>query len=376
MSVNRRTLNEEENTMRLYRSLIEVLGAVLIGFLGSAVILGDAAKAQAPAPSLVQPWGLPPLPAEVGPVEKFADVSGTPQGQFLEGGSFDGQGNLWYVAIGSGWVSYLTPDGKVVPAFNCNPPPELGQTCEPQGTRWLDGKLYLTTRHRGILVYDPQTKELKSLVYTYRNQLFKGPNDLDFDAEGNLFFTDPWGTGPGPNLTDQTGAVYLYGRDGMLRKVMDSGLFPNGIAVSPDNNLLAVGDFRGGRIWYSTFQNGPTMGCPQCPKDPSHSTFSSVKAGTFVPGNGGPDGMHYDVKGNLWAALAGLGGIIQIDRRGIILGFVPIPNGDTATTNFAFGGQDNQYIYLEGATSGTFWRFKAPYPGLIGPAGVRLPAQQ
>jgi gluconolactonase len=55
---------------------------------------------------------------------------------------------------------------------------------------------------------------------------------------------------------------------------------------------------------------------------------------------------------------------------------VPIPNGDLATTNFAFGGPDNQYIYFEGATSGTFWRFKAPYPGLIGPGGVRLPAQQ
>jgi gluconolactonase len=180
---------------------------------------------------------------------------------------------------------------------------------------------------------------------------------------------------PRPNLTDQTGAVYLYSRDGMLRKVMDSGLFPNGIAVSPDDALLAVGDFRGGRIWYSTFQNGPTMGCPQCPKDPSHSTFSSVKAGTFMPGNGGPDGMHYDVRGNLWAALAGLGGIIQINPRGVILCFVPIPNNDTATTNFAFGGPDNQSIYLEGATSGTFWRFKAPYPGLIGPGGVRLPAQ-
>jgi gluconolactonase len=170
--------------------------------------------------------------------------------------------------------------------------------------------------------------------------------------------------------------VYLYSRDGMLRKVMDSGLFPNGIAVSPDDALLAVGDFRGGRVWYSTFQNGPTMGCPQCPKDPSHSTFSSVKAGTFMPGNGGPDGMHYDVRGNLWAALAGLGGIIQINPRGVILGFVPIPNNDAATTNFAFGGPDNQSIYLEGAISGTFWRFKAPYPGLIGPGGVRLPAQQ
>jgi gluconolactonase len=360
--------------LRVRRDLIESLAALIVLF-GAAVGSGGLAEAQAPAAGPIQPWGLPPLPAAVGPVEKFADVSGTPQGQFLEGGSVDAQGNLWFVAIGSGWVSYLTPDGKLVPVFNCNPPPELGQTCEPQGTRWLDGKLYLTTRHRGILVYDPQTKELKTLVYTYRNQLFKGPNDLDFDADGNLFFTDPWGTGPGPNLTDQTGAVYQYSRDGMLRKVMDSGLFPNGIAVSPDNTLLAVGDFRGGRIWYSTFQNGPTMGCPQCPKDPSHSTFSSVKAGTFIPGNGGPDGMHYDVRGNLWTALAGLGGIIQSDRRGIILGFVPIPNGDAATTNFAFGGPDNQYIYLEGATSGTFWRFKAPYPGLIGPGGVRLPAQ-
>src|SRR5215831_15905967 len=43
-----------------------------------------------------------------------------------------------------------------------------------------------------------------------------------------------------PNLTDQTGAVYLYSRDGMLRKVMDSGLFPNGIAVSADDTTLAA----------------------------------------------------------------------------------------------------------------------------------------
>ena len=40
----------------------------------------------------------------------------------------------------------------------------------------------------------------------------KGTNELDFDAEGNLFFTDPWGTGPGPNLTDQTNrSIYFEG---------------------------------------------------------------------------------------------------------------------------------------------------------------------
>ena len=71
-----------------------------------------------------------------------------------------------------------------------------------------------------------------------------------------------------------------------------------------------------------------------------------------------------------------VGGVLEINPRGIILGFVLIPNGDAATTNFAFGGPDNQYIYFEGAISGTFWRFKAPNPGLIGPNGVRLAAQQ
>jgi gluconolactonase len=360
-------------TSRLLRNL-----SISLICLGYALIApGTMARAQAPAANAapVQPWGLPPLPQGVGQVEKFADIHDTPQGRFLEGGAFDTQGNLWFVGIGSGWISYLTPDGKLVPVVNCNPPEEIGQTCEPQGTRWKDGKLYLTTRHRGILTYDPQTKKLETLVYTWRNQLFKGPNDLDFDAEGNLFFTDPWGTGPGPSLSDQAGAVYQYSKDGILRKVMDSGAFPNGIAVSPDNNVLAVGDCRQGRMWYGTFLTGPTLGNPGSKPDPLHLTFAGVKAGTYLPGNGCPDGLHYDVKGNLWISAFGLGGMLQVDPRGVIVGFVPIPNGDNTTTNFAFGGPDNRDIILMGANSGTFWRFKAPNPGLIGPGGTRLPAQ-
>ncbi len=119
--------------MRTRRILIVGLGIALLG------ICSGTAKAQAPAPASnagpIQPWGLPPLPPGVGPIEKFADISDTPQGKFLEGGAFDTEGNLWFVGIGSGWVSYLAPDGKLVPGFNCNPPADIGQTCEPQGTR-------------------------------------------------------------------------------------------------------------------------------------------------------------------------------------------------------------------------------------------------
>ena len=95
------------------RMCILILGALLAG-LGA---VGGPALAQAPAQPTnagpVQPWGLPPLPQGIGPVEKFADIGNTPQGKFLEGGAFDDQGNLWFVGIGTGWISYLKPDGTL-----------------------------------------------------------------------------------------------------------------------------------------------------------------------------------------------------------------------------------------------------------------------
>ena len=106
------------------------------------------------------------------------------------------------------------------------------------------------------MVYDPKTKKLSSLVATYRNQLFKGPNDLDFDAEGNLYFTDPWGTGAGPDAADRTGAVYQYSRQGVLRRVISTGEFPNGIAVSPDDGTLAVADYAANRMLSCPFSIG------------------------------------------------------------------------------------------------------------------------
>jgi hypothetical protein len=40
-----------------------------------------------------------------------------------------------------------------------------------------------------------------------------------------------------------------------------------------------------------------------CVKDPLNLTFSGVKAGTYLPGNTRPDGVHYDVHGNLWVGV-------------------------------------------------------------------------
>ncbi len=71
----------------------------------------------APSPEQVQPWGLPPPPPGIGPVSLFADIHEQPQGKFLEGGAFDNDGNFWFVAIGSGWVSYLQGHSVLITGF-------------------------------------------------------------------------------------------------------------------------------------------------------------------------------------------------------------------------------------------------------------------
>ena len=360
--------------MHMHGHLIQSLATALIGIFCVTVGLGGAAQAQ--TPTLVQPWGLPPLPPGVGPVEKFADVSGTPQGQFLEGGAFDTHGNLWFVAIGSGWVSYLTPDGTLVPGFNCNPPPELGQTCEPQGTRWLDGKLYVATRHRGILVYDPQTEGTEDPGLYLPQPAVQRAQRPRFRRRGEPLLHRPVGDRPGAEPDRPNGRRIPV----LARRDAAQG---HGQWLVPERHCGVAGQHpaRGRR-----FSRGPDLvqhvpkrsndGLPAMPEGPVTLDLQWGEGRDLSPGNGGPDGMHYDVRGHLWVAVAGLGGMVQVNPRGLILGFVPIPNDDAATTNFAFGGPDNQYIYVMGASTGTFWRFKAPYPGLIGPGGVRLPAQR
>jgi len=65
--------------MRIRRNVIQTLGILAIGLLCAIAGARESARAQAPAASPVQPWGLPPLPQGVGLVEKFADIHDTPQ---------------------------------------------------------------------------------------------------------------------------------------------------------------------------------------------------------------------------------------------------------------------------------------------------------
>ena len=267
-----------KSAMHMHGHLIQSLATALIGIFCVTVGLRRRRGPGADADPGAALGAAAIAPAGVGPGRKFADVGeGAPQGQFLEGGASTRTAICGSVAIGSGWVSSVTPDGELRPGQQLRPTARAGQTCEPQGARWLDGELYVATRHRGILVYDPQFQELKTPVDLYLPQpAVQRAQRPRFRHRGNLSSPTLCNASEGPNLTDQTGAVYQYSRDGMLRKVMDSGLFPNGIAVSPDDpSAPRSSNFRGPESGTARLQNGPTMGCPRFPKGaPSHSIFS------------------------------------------------------------------------------------------------------
>ena len=90
-----------------------------------------------------------------------------------------------------------------------------------------------------------------------------------------------------------------------------------------------------------------------------------TKAGLFTqlpcPG---PDGIAMDVKGNLSVAHPGLGIVWLFDKRGLPIGRVESCAGDRVL-NIAYGGPENDWLYITESVSGSVLRAKMPAPGVV-----------
>lgn len=276
-------------------------------------------------------------------------VDGPPQkwvqgGAFLEGPIMDKEGNLWVVNIATGWISKITPDGKWVDVFNSG-----GQ---PQGLEWgKDGRLYGVDRKTGVFVYDPKTKVLSDYVRYFQNENFHGPNDLIFDHEGGLYFTDPWGTSP----LNPRGCVYYVSPGGKeVRRIIDNLHFPNGIALSPDDSQLYIGECMINRV----------LTCPL--EKPGEINIGWSHVSTHLNGGLGPDGICIDENGNLYQAQSFGGRVVVINPNGFIIGSIELPVGEgTLTTNCCFGvGKDSNTLYITEAADNWIWKVPMKVRGL------------
>lgn len=180
-----------------------------------------------------------------------------------------------------------------------------------------DGGLYVTDEgHRAIL------RATASGDVSVHVRSPNGPNDLSFDGDGNLWFTDPWGS----SLDNAIGAVYaLRAATGVLDQIASGLAFPNGIVATSEQVIYS--ETRTGRLWRHQRLSGRRLGEAELFAELPHQESVDVQ---------GPDGMALDAHGNLYVAHFGSGCVRVFAPSGAALDPIPVPGQNP--TNLCFGG--------------------------------------
>jgi gluconolactonase len=175
------------------------------------------------------------------------------------------------------------------------------------------------------------------LATLYEGKRLNSPNDLVYDRQGALYFTDPPyglpGTfkDPGKELDFQ--GVYRVATDGKITLLTKELEAPNGLAFTPDYKTLYVANSQKEKpIWmaYAVKPDG-TLGAGRVFADASK---------LFQEGDGVPDGMKVDLKGNVFAT--GPGGVQVYSADGALLGRILT---GVPTANVAWG-EDGSTLFI------------------------------
>jgi gluconolactonase len=243
---------------------------------------------------------------------------------FLEGPSFDRQGNLYVVDI---------PSGRI---FRISPALEWAIVAEYDG--WpnglaihRDGSVWIADYRRGLLKLDPRSREVSPIKAHRNSESFRGLNDLTFGMDGSCYFTDQGQTG----LHDPTGRVYRYNTNGRLDLMVAGIPSPNGVALDAQGKALFVAVTRANQVW-----RGPILG---------DNAVSKIGAFRTFFGTSGPDGMAVDADNRLVVAHASLGGAFVLNAAGEVTHFIRSPAG-SAVTNAAYRPGTSKLVLTESET--------------------------
>jgi gluconolactonase len=272
---------------------------------------------------------------------KWLDKKGHPsKDSFLEGPSFDRAGNLYVVDIAHGRLFRVAPGGEWSLFAQYDG--------EPNGLAiHRDGRIFVADGVNGILAFDPASGRHEVIRGQSDKGPFKGPNDLTFARNGDLYFTDQGETG----YQDPTGCLYRIKADGgELQRILDYAPSPNGLVLTEDEHNVLLAVTRDNAIW----------------RVPMRASGETYKVGKFIQLSGslgsGPDGMAMDTEGGLLVAHAGFGTVWAFDRFGEPTLRIRSPVGHL-TTNVAFGESDNRTVFITESNSGTILRARVPHPG-------------
>jgi len=181
------------------------------------------------------------------------------------------------------------------------------------------------------------------LADSYQGKRLNSPNDLVYKSDGSLYFTDPpfglpkFYDDPRRQLTFE--GVFRISPDGKLTLLTTDLKGPNGIAFSPEEKYLYVGNWDEKKkvvMRYEVKPNGALS---------NGKVFFDM---TPAPGEDALDGIKVDQRGNLY--VSGPGGLWVISPEGKHLGTIRAPRH---VHNMAWGDDDGKTLYLT-ARSGLY----------------------
>lgn len=201
---------------------------------------------------------------------------------------------------------------------------------------------------------------MSAVLERYEGKLFNSPNDVVVHSSGAIYFTDPtYGLQPArpgrepfgePGATQEIDfqGVYRIAPGGDSAELLnDEFTQPNGLAFSPDESVLYVGDSQDKIIrQFAVASDGTLSG---------GELFVDQRGDDRL---GAPDGMKVDEDGRLWTT--GAGGVSVIEADGTVLG-----QCETAehAANLTFGGADFSSLFLTAQTS--VYRVETTVRGIV-----------
>jgi len=258
--------------------------------------------------------------------------------QFTEGPAADAKGNLFFSDSPNNRIMVLRDKGSLKvwkePSGRAN-----GMNFDVQG-RLVVCCAQGEGGAREVQRYEDDGS-VTVLASEYDGKPLNSPNDLCFDPDGRIYFTDPR-YGDQGDVEQDTMAVYRIEHDGTLVRVISGVETPNGILMTTDGQTIYLVD--------NNPQDGGARTLLAYGFDNDEKVWlRKAEFYDFAPGRGG-DGMVLDVNGNIYLAAGSgeEGGVYVFSPTGEHLAFVPTPE---SPTNCTFGGKGFMTLYITAGTS-------------------------